>query len=216
LSEDDAEYHKSARNMAAVLAAIVITIFAAIFIPPLINPLHDQFLPEVSVASPEGFTLYLGLRPVSPGSGMPVTVTIWMNNTGSQVDNATAESSWPMGGLFNNPCPTGEPLPFGVGILQGYYSSSNATQGLPLSLQTSDPCSAAGPSPAWFAIAPGSSQAIVPYTGSFQRWNLSSSFSPFTGFYPAGSTTLDRFQGVYTVVAADEWGDLVVSHFDAA
>lgn len=202
--------------MGFVLAAIVITVFAAIFIPPLVNPQHEQFLPEASVSSPQGFDLYLLVNPVSVEAGGTVTVTIWMSNTGTQVDNVSAASSWPIGDFLSNPCPSGNPLPFGVEILNGYYTTDNATAGRSLQLVNDVSCVASSASPTFFAIAASGSQAIVPYGGSFQLWNLSSSFFPFGGFYQAGgSPSFYHFHGVYTVVAADEWGDLVVTHFSA-
>lgn len=208
---DDAEYHRNARNMAIVLAVLIVTAFAAIFVPPLVNPVHEQFSTEVSASSPYGFELSLMVQPTSVAPGGQVTVTVWLNNTGTEVNNLTAASSWPIEGLLQNQCPSGNPLPFGVGILQGYYTSDNATFGQPLRLMGNLSCTAAAASPAYFALAPQGSHAVVRYDGALQAWDLNSSLS-LTGYY-AGAAQFVRFQGVYTVVAADEWGDLAVTHF---
>jgi len=48
MDSDDIAYRKSVRNMGLFLAAIVITIFAAIFIPPYVNPPHNAYPQSVS------------------------------------------------------------------------------------------------------------------------------------------------------------------------
>lgn len=209
--EDEAAYHRSARNMALVLAAMVITVFAALFVPPLVNPPHEQFAPEVYESSPYGFSLYLEVSPTSLGTGGTITVTAWLNNTGGQVDNVTGSSGWLLPWLSETPCSSGYPVPIGLGVLGGYYTTSNVTSGEPLAAAPLGPCSSAGPRPPYFAIAPLSTQSIVFYEGALHGWNLSSSFA-LSGY---GNGTKTAFQGVYTVVAGDEWGDLIVTHFKA-
>lgn len=205
-SEDDRAYSSNVRNMVLVLAAIVIVIFAAIFIPPLLNPIHEQFVPSASTNSAYGFSLNLLLNSTDLPPGGWVSMRAWLNSTSPQIDNITAANQWPVNpnSLRTGNCTLGWPL--GVGVLRGYYTTDNYTLGSPVSLPRlvfACPLIAYSP-PSYFLLQSHGSTAVVRLSESLAEWDLRI-VMPFGGSYAE--------TGVYTAVAADEWGDVVVVHF---
>ena len=213
-SDEDEVYHKNARNMALVLAAIVIVIFAAIFIPPLVNPVREQFAPEASVNSEYGFSLNLALNATSTTSGTRIAFSVWANNTSGQIDNVTSEGNWPVTNLSAAPCYTN--MPMRVGVIVGYYTESNFSLGVvyPLSSPLSDSnCAlAAGTAPSYFLFKPLGSEALVRASSGIIQLDVSLTVSS-NGYVIGGSS--QPFAGVMTAVAVNEWGDSVVIHFIA-
>jgi len=198
--------------MAVILAAIVITVFASIFIPPLVYPSHEQFVASSSTFSPYGFSLLLTENATRIVSGQDIDVTAVMNNTSYEVLQVPAASDWPLAGLYTRPCFTGWPM--GIGIMQGYYTSDNFTSGTLLKLQYPQAGCSSGTSsaPTIFLIEADSPDSVANSTNSVQTWNLT--FSLDSRSY-AGANGTAYFQGVYTVVVADEWGDTAITHFAA-
>jgi len=204
MTPDDRAYRASVRNMVLVLTAVVITVFAAIFIPPLVYPAHEQFLQISSVNSPYGFSLSLRLNATQSSPGGSLTITGWMNNTSSQVNNVTARNQWSIGpsGLWQRLCTSGWPL--GLGVMRGYFTSDNYTLGtlvrFPMPLVG---CPVSIYVPNSFLMAPHGSKAIVKVGSAIMEWDLTTTLS-FGATQPAG---------VYTAIAADEWGDVAITHF---
>lgn len=209
MSEDDAAYRRSERNMALVLAAIATIIFAAILVPSVLNPVHEGFASTGSTASPYGFTLNLRLNATSLGPAAAISITAWLNSTTPQPNNLTAASHWPIGpgGLWTRPCTSGWPL--GVGVMRGYYTPDNYSSGslvyLPVPLVS---CPVGSQMPSFFVFQPFGTAALVELGGSALRWDLQSTLS----FVPARLAVPPQ-PGAYTAVAADEWGDIVLAHF---
>ncbi|MDG6910611.1 MAG: hypothetical protein JRN08_09600 [Nitrososphaerota archaeon] len=208
-SVDDVAYRKSVRNMTIVLAAIVITVFAAIFIPPYVYPYHDVFQPAVSLDSPFGFTLHLEINSTSVAPGGGVLLTGWVNSTSSSIENVTAADSWalPQSGLWGKICTSGWPI--GVGMMQGHYTQDNYTLGtlvpVPRPLVV---CAVYAETPRYFIFEPHSSKALVTLGGNPAIWDIqtSLSFRQYTSGYQLQP-------GVYTAVVADEWGDVLTTNF---
>ena len=194
--------------MALVLVAIVAVAFAAIFLPPIFNPVHEQFVASSSVTSPYGFTLNLGLNTTAVPSGGAVSISAWLNSTSPQIESVSAISSWPIGpaGLWTKTCTAGWPL--GVGVLEGYFDSSNYTEGA--LVQIPGPlinCPNEAPVPTSFILQPFNSNALVESGGSAKMESLQSALT-----YAPRSPILQQ-HGAFTVVAIDEWGDVAVVHF---
>ena len=206
-TEEDREYGRNARNMAIILGAIVLVIFAALFIPPLANPAHEQFQGSASVASPYGFTMTISLNS-STVAAAGVSISGSLYNTGSEILNATASNQWAVtpADLWTPICTNGWPI--GVGVMHGYFTADNYTLGtfvvLPRPLVA---CPVLVSTPGFFLIQPHSLEAIVRLGGSLAEWKLSSTL---TYGNQQGGTAL---AGVYTAVAADEWGDVAIVHF---
>jgi len=208
-SEDDIAYRKSVRNMSLVLAAIVITIFAAIFIPPYISPQHDVFQTSASLDFLSGFALHLQINSTTLQSNGTLLISGWINSTSSVIDNITTSDAWGVqqGGLWMAPCMSGWPI--GLGVMQGHYTTDNYTLGALLNVTKSDlaACPVTG-APNYFLFEPHSSKALVTLNAGPTFWVIQSSF-----FFSGSATGSPLQPGVYTAVLADEWGDVLTASF---
>lgn len=194
--------------MSFVLAAIVITVFAAIFVPPYLYPPHDLFQSSVSYDSPFGFTLHLTINTTSlPRAGV-IMLTGWVNSTSSSIENVTAANSWglPQSRLWGRVCTTGWPI--GVGVMKGHYTQDNYTLGTVVPVpQPLASCPIQLSSPRYFLFEAHSSKALVTVGGNTVLWRIQTGLS-FRGF---SNSALQP--GVYTAVVADEWGDVLTTNF---
>ena len=209
-SVDDAAYRKSVRNMSLVLAAIVITIFAAIFIPPYISPQHNVFQKSTTLDSPFGFEMHLQVNSTSFSTSGAILVSGWVNSTAGSIENITAANSWgvPLSGLWGTTCQPGWPI--GVGVMQGHYTDDNYSLGTLLNFSRPLDFRACGllGRPSYFLLEPHSSKALVTVGTGPALWIIQTSFS----FGPANLTAPLK-PGVYTAVLADEWGDVLTTNF---
>ena len=215
MDPDDLAYRKSVRNMIFVLAVMAVTIFAAIFIPPYVNPMHNVYRPSVTLGSPYGFALHLTVNRTSNQPVWGVVITGWINSTSSQIENITASDSWAFpesaraGGLLWTMMACTPGWPIGLGVMEGHYTQDNYTQGslLPLN-QALHPCPHSTYTPGSYALAPLSSKALVVLNGAPAYWvvQMSLQFTATTPGYQLPS-------GVYTAVLADEWGDVLTTNF---
>ena len=210
MDPDEVAYRKSVRNMAAVLAAIVITVFAALFVPYFLFPTHDVYPTSVTSDSPTGFTMHLTVEAGPSSSPWSVKLIGWINSTSSSIDNITASNSWALSqaGLWTRSCTPGWPI--GLGVMQGHYTQDNYTLGtlLPLGQALFAHCPTEPPPPSSFAFEPHTSKALVVLAGRPAFWVIESSLN-FTGTSPGYQLQA----GVYTAVLADEWGDVLTANF---
>jgi hypothetical protein len=215
MDPDDVAYKKSVRNMSVVLAAIVITIFAALFIPPYVFPAHDTFQSSATVNSAFGFSLNLQINATHLPPGDELSISGWLNNTSSQIDNVSAADSWGVsqGMLWPGSCAEGWPI--GLGVMEGHYTQDNYTLGtlIPVPLPV---CPVSVGTPSYILLEAHSSRALVDLGGTPQFWTIQSNYtfaySPGEGL-PGGGATGQLPAGVYTVVLADEWGDVLTTNF---
>ena len=120
----------------------------------------------------------------------------------------TAATSWALGpqGLWTKICTNGWPL--GVGFMAGYFTPDNYSLGTLVSIpQPLVACPIMANTPGYFLLQPRGSTAIVKLGGSLAEWNLTSVLG-----LASGKLGVQR-GGVYTAVAADEWGDVAIAHF---
>ena len=185
---------------------------------------------SVSTTTENGLRLNLAVSPSSIYSGDTVTVSLSDFNTLDMV-NSPVMSALPMiGGAPLGSSPCGQ-LPLGFGVASGYYGTGNVSQASLLSLYQPGlyyPCPAEFPV-AYFSFSPLSdnvslyslqpskmSNATVPTLMWTEPDTFNQSFSGYwTGQgFPVGNDTSHSFQpGVYTLVGADRYGQLVVVHF---
>jgi len=209
LSSDDAAYRKSVRNMSLVLAAIVITVFAGLFIPPYLFPSHDVFVGSTSSYSPYGLALHLQMNTTSVAEGGTLQLSGWLNNTSSSPESITTANNWgvPKSSLWGPQCsPT---WPVGLGVMQGHYTQDNYTQGVLLQAPTiSYGCPNPEFAPSSLTFEPFSSKVIFVVGGTPGTWNLLTELTVSPGTFGPMSP------GVYTAVFADEFGDVLTAIFE--
>ena len=213
MDPDDLAYRRSVRNMVAVLAAIVITVFAALFVPDLLFPPQNVYPSSVTFDSPSGFTMHLTVNLTRVASTWGVALAGWVNSTSSSIYNITASDSWGVSpqGLWTRSCTPG--FPIGLGLMQGRYTQDNYTLGtlLPVPQVPNPPCPEATIAPGSFAFEPHTSKALVVLGGSPSFWTIVTSLH-----YTETTPGYQLQPGVYTAVFADEWGDVVTADFLAA
>ncbi|HUI23249.1 MAG TPA: hypothetical protein VLY82_02525 [Nitrososphaerales archaeon] len=219
MDQDDIAYRKSVRNMSVFLAVIVIVIFAAIFIPPYLNPASDVFPSSVSFGSGIGFIMHLTVNSTDVGPLSSVLLTGWVNSSSDSGVNINASDSWavPQGRLWQPPCLNG--FPIGIGVMSGHYTIDNYTLGTLLQPATSRAqCLVSGP-PQYFLFYPHqSSIAAAVVNGTPYRWSMLMNVS--LGQYSLAPNSVSGVPGpqglpagVYTAVLADEWGDVLTANF---
>jgi hypothetical protein len=171
--------------------------------------------------SANGLNLSLSLDSATYQPGQQVVIIVDENNTLSKTNKINASEKWPVSGLGVGPCGTLN-YPFGVAIFQGDYMVANVSSATPLQIYEPGiyhcPMILAGISS--YVFQPLSDTAAifqVPESDAAFTLEIKTEFEPApTGYWAsnAPNATLTNFEpGVYTVVAGDEWGALVVVHF---
>lgn len=165
---------------------------------------------SASSKSANGLSLSLSLDSTTYQPGQEVTMVIDETNTLSKKNNVSTFDKWPLTGLSVSLCGTLN-YPFGVAIFQGNYTSANVSSATPLKLYNPSElhgCPMILSEISTYAFQPSSDVAAI-----FQISNTNPTFTEKinTEVQTTGLTDVDP--GVYTVVAGDEWGTLVVLHF---
>ena len=213
MDPDDAAYRKSVRNMSVVLALIVIIVFAALYIPPYVNPVRQELNASASDSS-SGYPLVLSVKlnatmMTSEGS---ISIVAQVNGTSRTIQNITTRNAWAIEEtlLWTRPCTSGWPV--GIAIMKGFYTLDNYKTGAVLTLKSPKYlCPIPSGSPAYFLLEPSGSRAVVSINGAFAVWELQTSLV----FGPGSTVEGGLLSGPYTVIAADEWGDIAFAHFAA-
>ena len=209
MDADDQAYRKSARNMAVILVAMAVVIFAAIFIPPYLNPVHSAYLADVSYDSPFGFVMHLEINSTSIPQGGGILLTGWLNSSSSSYEPINASDSWAFSQdqLWGRVCTSGWPI--GLGLMRGHYTQDNYTLGTLIRIpQPLMNCPFQPGTPSTFLFNPHSSEAVVTISGTPALWVIQSAL----GFGRDASGN-QLSPGVYTAVLADEWGDVLATNF---
>jgi hypothetical protein len=213
---------KEMKHLIGITVVIVLlpVIFAAAGCsnPPAQTKLTDS-INAAAFKSANGLELSLSLDATTYQLYQDVSIVIDEKNTLSKTNRVSASNKWPLSGLSLGPCNQGSP--FGVAVFSGYYSSADVLKGTPLVIF--DPngvyhC----PAFSWaegavYEFKPLSDNATVvgscvPPCSCDLQINQELQLSHYwTGSYPATINSFDP--GIYTVVAGDEWGALVVLHF---
>ena len=217
MDPDDIAYRKSVRNMSIVLAVMAIVIFGTIFLPPYLFPSPDVFPTSVSYDSGFGFAMNLLLNSTAVTPSGHLLVTGWLNSSSDSIENVTAADSWafPERMLWELQCAPGWPI--GMGLMRGHYTQDNYTLGTPLQPAT-PPSQCVSGSPQYFLFYPHSDQALASVNDNPYRWRIlmnvtlsQGSLSP--NALPGAPSPGGLPSGVYTVVFADEWGDVLTANF---
>jgi hypothetical protein len=176
-------------------------------------------LNSVSTESVNGLSLSLSTDRITYKHGQEVSITFDEKNTLSTTNNVPATDNLPsefMSGFPNDPS-----FPLGLAVLRGNYTGLNYSTVTPLIIFHPG------------EVYTGTAIIAAPTSYSFQPfidvatlnggdYNSSDAICIWlhieisvNGYWPNNaSTTSTNFEpGVYTVVAGDEWGALVVVHF---
>ena len=177
-------------------------------------------LNSASTSSTNGLSLSLSLGGTTYHSNQDISITVDEANTLPEVNNVPVSNNRPYSGLQTAPCDYISP--YGIAVFQGNYTASTFSAGTPLTLY--DPhvvrlCTTNYPVIS-YSFQPSLDWAQVienpanPLNNSQQmKYELT-----INGYWPddnfSSNSQLTSFApGVYTVVAGDEWGTLVVVHF---
>jgi hypothetical protein len=172
-----------------------------------------------STSSTNGLSLSLSLGSTTYQPGQEVSIAVDEKNTLPTINDVPVADNLPSElteatGFTNEP----SPFPFGLAVFHGNYTLSNYSTVTPLIIYD--------PSKVYIGT-----QVVGPTSYSFQPLNDTAVLSGgdynssnglkmqyeinVNGYWPNNaSTTSTNFEpGVYTVVAGDEWGALVLVHF---
>ena len=188
----------------------------------LTNTLTTPTNNSVSPATND-LSLSLSTNSTTYRPGQDVSITVDIKNMWQETNHIIAAKDWPYDNLEIDQCdmgPWGFVYPYGIAIFQGSYSLSDFAAATPLALYDFSllvPCPAPIPA-ASYDFQPLSDIAQV--SGSSAQFPTSTfaitTTLAETGYW-SGSTpkvTKHNFEpGVYTIVAGDEWGNLVILHF---
>lgn len=147
--------------------------------------------------------------------GVDLNVTV--SNILNAPNNVTSSKAWPVSDLALGPCGTVN-YPMGVGIFHGYYSQNNISSAGKL-LSIYDPGEYMCP----MILSNIYSYQFKPHSDSSQVMGSCSSGTCFEitttseaeagGFWNSARNYTSFPSGTYTVVAGDEWGQMVILHF---
>ena len=180
---------------------------------------------SASSKSVNGLELFLSLDSKTYQSGQQVGIYIDETNILSKTNTINSSAKWPISGLGVGPCGVLN-YPFGIVIFQGNYTAANISSGTPLQIYEPGiyhcPMTLAGISS--YVFQPLSDNAALfqmsESTPVINNMEMDTEFEPApTGYWASndvGATFTNFEPGVYTVVAGDEWGALVVVHFTVA
>jgi hypothetical protein len=172
------------------------------------------FIPGVNNASSKstnGLSLTLSLDAATYQTGQRITIALDEKNMLAATNNIPASDQWPYDGLGLGSRCASYGSPFGIALFQGNYNSSDYSTATQLYLY--DPNGIYLCQPALTGI----SYAHYTFQSSSDITQFGQEIFEFMmkGYWPdkkdSEYTRLDP--GVYTVVAGDEWGALVLVHF---
>ncbi len=163
---------------------------------------------NISVASQYGLRLMVNMNATEIVPGESVQVNLTEFNTLPRVNNVSASGDWPVG-VALGPCENEFDQPFGIAVYAGHVDAQNLSQGQRVDIFPAVACPMYIRLVTGYEFQPQSNLAVVlpgsatpsPLVGSVV---LSMSYSPQAQPLPPG---------VYTVVAADEWGALAFLYF---
>ena len=171
------------------------------------------------IQSAHGLSLSLSLDSTTYYTGNGISIIVNETNMLSKTNKVAITEKWPVSGLSVGPCGTYD-YPFGVAIFQGNYTAANILSATPLDLY--DPilrhsCPLILSDISSYVFQPSSDIADIfqnsESTAALTGEEMNSDVQPIIMGYCNGSTLTDFEPGMYTAVAGDEWGALVVLHF---
>ena len=178
---------------------------------------------STSSKSTSGLSLSLSLDSTIYQPGQPISIVVDEINTLLKTNKVSASEKWPVAGLSVEPCGTLN-YPFGVVVYKGNYTSADISSAIPLDLYgpyAGHSCPRLLGSIASYVFQPSNDIADIFQTSetnaAITQMKMNSDVEPTpTGYWIRNDMNIfftDFDPGVYTVVAGDEWGTMVVRHF---
>ena len=209
--------------LSAIILIIVITVVLTstiVFFYHLNSTTKPYTSPAIYNTEPNlNLTLLLSSFTLTKGEGLSISEELFNNESYSFT--VAVSNNWPyfQGVQYRmtmDPCP--DNLPFGFVILKGDYNLTTYSQGQPLMLYEPNViymCPAEFPINS-YEFLPFSDHVLIlsnvnpPINFTLENsillngsWSYVGSKAVFSNFPP----------GIYTVVAADEWGEIQIAHF---
>ena len=175
-------------------------------------------LTRTSATGGNGLQLQLSINATSVAPGQSVGISVDEYNTLTQANNLTASDGWPVAYLSDGPCGYLN-QPMGFAVLSGNYVAANVSSAEPLQIYApgvySCPLMVGGIHGYDFAPMNSTAEVYAMCSPEPCLQIQADATSTVRGYWPQPSaTTMENLpQGVYTVVAGDEWGNLVLLHF---
>lgn len=210
-----------------VIALVLVLVGLVLYLNYDLNVFEVRFAPASSSNnSPvtSGLALYVTAVVAPSGSPGALMITVSENNTLDMISNVSVSDSWQYSTQYLNPYNScGAPGPVGFAILRGNYDTTNYTKAQALDLynpsETFVCTTFTPPSDSYYSFQPQSDQAILVYPKSSPDSSIHTTLSiSFTakGYWTssiAGASSFHGFSvGDYTVLAADEWGKVTLTH----
>jgi hypothetical protein len=163
------------------------------------------------------FSVSTDLTTYTPGQGVEVVVD--EKNTLSKTNNVPVSDNWPLKGLtgmYFGPYIYPN-IPYGISVYQGDYTSADFAISTPLFLYDPTPTylEITVNAPTSYAFEPSSDVAnIIPADAGIGIQQISDEMT-LKGYWTNSPVSSFSYfdPGVYTVVAGDEWGAVVLVHF---
>jgi hypothetical protein len=178
----------------------------------------------VSAASAQDSSLGLKLDlSISVSAEGALTISTNESNLLDRVNNVTSTNEWLYPNTGSYPCGNWDQFPTEYAVLQGYYDVGNYSSASSLTLYNTTiayPCPTMTGPIAYLLFSPlsdNSSRYFGP-SGSAGSLVVSDQYA-MTGYWTGSGTTASFHKlpsGTYTVLAEDEWGNIVLLHFTAA
>jgi len=213
-----------------VIAISIITILFIFYMNNGSNPVQYSYSPITSnngiVNSSSGLSLSLSATVAPSGSPNVVAISVSVNNTLDTYNNIAMSNAWKYPSQSLNPFdPCGAPGPIGFAIFSGYYDLSNYTKAQALDLYNMNAtymCTTMTfASDSYYSFMPHSDIAFIVPPGT-QPGQVGDSYTAISisfnaiGFWSNTSEMSATFRsfptGSYTVLGADEWGNVVLVH----
>ncbi|MDE1829732.1 MAG: hypothetical protein KGI25_05370 [Thaumarchaeota archaeon] len=159
-------------------------------------------------ASHLGLAMSLNSTEIKLGQSMGMDISL--TNTSPNTVVLDPEHNWPLRKWSMGPCLFH--LPFGMALMQGYYTTQNMTDGqrLPLYPTGVYMCKTIGIVD--FVFEPSSTKATIETYNSTNYPVTMQYHVGFNGYYD-GQKFQSFVPGVYTVVGDDQWGHISIKHF---
>jgi hypothetical protein len=173
---------------------------------------------SANTTSKNDLSLSLSINSTSLHPGDQISVTIDEKNTLTIENNVPAANGWPVQGLNVGPCGTVN-YPFGISIVQEYYDTKSVASVTPLRLYDPNaiyhcPDILAGITSYDFQPSSDNANIYTSYNSEPLTIAMTAEVSAKGFWSPGSKSTFSNFTpGIYTVVAGDEWGALIVLHF---